>query len=83
MTIYRLAMLAYPSEYRRERGAEILATLDEMRAGRGHPSPRQVASLLACGVRERGLRTTGGTRTGVWMEGCRLAAAPGCDGGDV
>ena len=72
--VYRLALRAYPASYRRERGDEILATLDEMQAGSPRPSPRQVASLTMSGVRERGARTTGGTRAGVWAEGCRLAA---------
>ncbi|HEY3765610.1 MAG TPA: hypothetical protein VGL44_10680 [Gaiellales bacterium] len=72
--VYRLALHAYPPGYRRERGAEILATLDEMGAGSSRPSPRQVAALAASGVRERGARTTGGTRFGIWAEGCRLAA---------
>ncbi|HEY2788777.1 MAG TPA: hypothetical protein VGI72_04930 [Gaiellales bacterium] len=72
--VYRTALRAYPPEYRRERGAEILETLDEMGAGSSRPSPRQVAALVASGVRERGARATGGTRYGIWAEGCRLAA---------
>jgi hypothetical protein len=36
--------------------------------------PRQTLALVACGIRRRGLATTGGTRSGVWAEGCRLAA---------
>jgi hypothetical protein len=52
--VYRLALRAYPASYRRERGEEILATLDEVHAGRRRPSPRQVASLTMSGVRERG-----------------------------
>ncbi|HYX85538.1 MAG TPA: hypothetical protein VE777_11260 [Gaiellales bacterium] len=72
--IYRLALRAYPSDYRRARGDEILATLEEMGGGSAGPSMRQVAALGVCGLRERALRVTGGTRVGVWAEGCRLAA---------
>ena len=72
--VYRLALRAYPREYRRERGPEILATLADMQGGRAAPDPRQVAGLLAAGVRRRGAEATGATRAGVWMEGCRLAA---------
>ena len=72
--VYRVALRAYPTDYRRARGGEILATLDEMGAGSSRPSPRQLAALAAGGVRERGVRTTGGTRFGIWAEGCRLAA---------
>lgn len=72
--VYRLALRAYPPEYRRERGDEILGTLAEMQSGSTRPSPRQVAALAVCGVRQRGLLATGGTRAGVWAEGCRLAA---------
>jgi hypothetical protein len=71
---YRLALRAYPPAYRRERGDEILGTLAEMQSGSTRPSPRQVAALAVCGVRERGLLATGGPRAGVWTEGCRLAA---------
>jgi len=72
--VYRLALRAYPPGYRRERGDEILGTLAEMQSRNALPSPRQVAALVVCGVRERGLLATGGTRAGVWAEGCRLAA---------
>jgi hypothetical protein len=71
---YRFVLRAYPSEYRRVRGDEILATLEEMQSGSSRPKLREVASLAACGVRERGFAVTGGTRTGMWVEGCRLAA---------
>ena len=50
---YRLALQAYPAAYRAERGPEILATLDEMRAGRRRPEARQVLSLIAGGIRAR------------------------------
>jgi len=72
--VYRVALRAYPPEYRRERGAEILTTLDEMGGGSSRPSVRQVMALATSGVRERGVRTTGATRAGIWAEGCRLAA---------
>ncbi len=72
--LYRLALRAYPRGYRRERGPEILATLAEMQGGRAAPDLRQLAGLLAAGVRRRGAEATGATRAGVWLEGCRLAA---------
>lgn len=72
--VYRLALLAYPAEYRRARGDEILATLEDMQAGERRPSARQAASLLAAGVGERGRAVTGADRSGVWAEGCALAA---------
>jgi hypothetical protein len=71
---YRLALRAYPPAYRRERGDEILATIDEMQAGCGRPSPRQLAALVVAGTRERGRTITGAGRAGVWAEGCALAA---------
>jgi hypothetical protein len=72
--VYRLALRAYPPGYRQERGDEILGTLAEMQSGSTRPSARQAAALVVCGVRERGLLATGGTRAGVWAQGCRLAA---------
>ena len=74
-SVYRLALRAYPASYRRERGDEILATLDEMQAGSPRPSPRQVASLTMSGVRERGARTTGGShRDGTVTTASRMCA---------
>ncbi|WP_433296108.1 hypothetical protein ACQP2F_37575 [Actinoplanes sp. CA-030573] len=48
MTGYRLLVRAYPPGRRR---AELLDTLIE--AGRTHPSPREAANLLRCGLRAR------------------------------
>src|SRR5262249_4736457 len=66
----RLALLAYPPAYRRERGAEILATLDEA----GGAGAAEVWSLIRSGIRERGMRATGGSMAAAWRSGCRLAA---------
>jgi hypothetical protein len=71
---YRLALRAYPPDYRRERGPEILDTLGEMQAGRSAPDARQLGALVAAGMAERGRRITGGARGGMWAEGCALGA---------
>lgn len=71
---YRLALRAYPADYRRERGPEILATLAEMQDGRSMPDAREFGGLVAAGMGERGRRVTGGDRAGMWAEGCALGA---------
>ena len=72
--VYRLALRAYPADYRRERGPEILATLAEMHGEAGRPSLREAGGLIQAGLAERGRVVTGGGRAGVWAEGCALAA---------
>ena len=69
--IYRLCLRAYPAAYRRERGAEILATLDE--AG-GRLRAREVIALLTGGIRERGQVASGGASAGMWASGAQLGA---------
>lgn len=71
---YRLALRAYPPDYRRERGPEILATLAEMQDGRAMPDARELGGLCAAGMSERGRRISGGGRAGIWAEGCALGA---------
>jgi hypothetical protein len=71
---YRLALRAYPPDYRRERGPEILATLAEMQDGRAMPDARELGGLCAAGMSERGRRISGGGRAGMWAEGCALGA---------
>jgi hypothetical protein len=67
---YSRLLRLYPEAYRRERGAEILATL--MEAGR--PVGRETAALILGGLRARaGL--TGFTAPGrLWLSALRLAA---------
>lgn len=70
---YRAALHAYPADYRRARGREILDTLAES----GHRlSMRELAALVAAGARQRVLLpgTGAGTVSGRWSAGCRLAA---------
>ena len=74
---YRLALRAYPPDYRRERGPEILATLGEMqgRPWRARRAPaRRRWSRPAWPSASR--RITGGARGGMWAEGCALARPP-------
>jgi hypothetical protein len=69
----RLLLTAYPAEYRRERGEEILSTLLEaMPPGRGWPPARDVRALIIGGVRARAvanrrLSTAAGIRLGVLL----------------
>src|SRR5262249_6832071 len=69
----RFALHAYPQAYRRERGAEILTTLDDLGAeGR---SARQLFALVAAGLRTRaGLRASWHGR-GAAADGLRIGAA--------
>jgi hypothetical protein len=71
--LQRLALRAYPREYRRARGGEILTTLDDLGApGR---SPRQVGSLLVAGLRTRAGSHGGWTPAGIVGDGLRIGAA--------
>ncbi|MGI5240115.1 hypothetical protein [Dactylosporangium sp. CA-139066] len=72
---YRLLLLAYPPEYRRRRGDELLGTvLEDASAGQRWPSGREAASIVAQGMRARlgaaGRRTPGA----VWSEGLQMGA---------
>lgn len=69
----RLALRAYPPAYRRERGAEILTTLEDL--GTEGRSARQLLALLAAGLRTRvGLRASWHAR-GAAADGLRIGAA--------
>jgi hypothetical protein len=49
---FRLLLLAYPRDYRRDRGEEIVDTLLEMAPpGQRRPTPRQAANLVRNGLR--------------------------------
>ena len=51
---YRRLLWAYPSDYRRRHGAEIVTTLVEMAEGGGsRPSLGTTLHLAACGLRQR------------------------------
>jgi hypothetical protein len=69
----RLLLTAYPAEYRRERGEEILGTLLEaMPPGRGWPPARDVRALILGGLRARAaanrrLSTAADIRLGVLL----------------
>ncbi|MFC4021171.1 hypothetical protein ACFOW4_24960 [Micromonospora sp. GCM10011542] len=68
---YLRLLRAYPAEYRRARGAEIVGTyLDLAATGRRWPSPADAADLVRGGVRQR-LRATGAADL---IPGVRLAA---------
>ncbi|SBT45172.1 hypothetical protein [Micromonospora auratinigra] len=68
---YHRLLRAYPAEYRRARGAEIVGTyLDLARPGQRRPSPGDVADLVLGGLRQR-LRAAGAADL---TTGVRLAA---------
>lgn len=68
---YLRLLLAYPADYRRTRGAEIVGTyLDLAGPGRRWPSPADAADLLRGGLRQR-LRAAGAADL---IPGVRLAA---------
>ncbi|MBX7265937.1 hypothetical protein KIF24_07765 [Micromonospora sp. Llam7] len=67
---YRRLLLAYPADYRRDRGDEIVGTyLDLADGGRRWPSPSDAADLVRGGLRQR-LRSAGATDL---IPGVRLA----------
>jgi hypothetical protein len=68
---YRLAMFAYPASYRKARGAEILATIED---GGSRFRPREIGGLLAGGLRNRGASAGEGGLFGSWAAGCHIAA---------
>ena len=68
----RFALRAYPRAYRRERGAEILTTLEDL--GTEGRSARQLLALVAGGLRTRvGLRASWHAR-GAAADGLRIGA---------
>jgi hypothetical protein len=68
---YRIALRAYPANYRREHGDELVQTAMEL-----HPngwSPRESVALLATGLRTRARLATGGSGRQAAASGVRLA----------
>jgi hypothetical protein len=73
-SLVRLALLAYPAEYRAASGEELAGTALEL-AGRSTRSQlAELLGLVAGGVRERGRRATGGCARLAWSDGLRFAA---------
>ncbi|MFF5231436.1 hypothetical protein [Dactylosporangium sp. NPDC000521] len=72
---YGALLRAYPKAWRAARGDEMLGTLlDAAEPGRRTPSPREAASILVQGTKERaGLRRRR-TAGAVWSEGLRIGA---------
>jgi hypothetical protein len=68
---YRAALIAYPASYRRDRGQELLATIED---GGSTLRLREVWGLIAGGLRTRGTYASNGTLLGSWALGCQLAA---------
>lgn len=73
MTSYRVAMLAYPAQYRRDNGPEIVDTANELADGRW--SARQSGALLTEGLRTRTRLAAGGSPRQAWASGLALALA--------
>jgi hypothetical protein len=71
---YRLALLAYPAPYRRERGLEILTTILDGGDERWPPRGRELVAIVLDGVARRGQLAGGGSRAGSIRAGVRLAA---------
>ena len=67
---YALVMRAYPKPYRREHGAELLATASELDDGW---SFRQARSLLVEGLRTRARIATNGSPQAAWAQGVAFA----------
>ncbi|MGD0166345.1 MAG: hypothetical protein ABSC51_03530 [Gaiellaceae bacterium] len=70
---YRIALLAFPKAYRRERGEEIVATILEGGDGRS-PRLRELRSLVWAGITQRSLAAAGATTPGSIRAGVRLGA---------
>jgi hypothetical protein len=69
--LYRAALRAYPSDYRRERGPEILTTIGD---GGSEVRVRELWALVRGGLHQRGRSAGGDTRAGAWASGNRLGA---------
>lgn len=70
---YRVAMLAYPAEYRQEHGPELVTTANELSPGGW--SLRQARSLTIEGLRPRARMAAGPTGRQTWFDGAALALA--------
>jgi hypothetical protein len=72
---YRRLLFAYPAQYRKERGDEIVSTLlDASPPARQRPSFRDARTLIAAGVHTRVRMQCGGSARDVWFDGIRMAA---------
>lgn len=69
--LYRLALRAYPADYRRERGAEILTTISD--GGDGFRA-RELWALVVGGLGQRGRFARADSRAGTWAGGAQLGA---------
>lgn len=70
MSGYRVALMAYPPDYRRENGPEMTDTVNELTGERW--SIRQSASLAVGGLRTRTRHATRGSSREAWESGARL-----------
>jgi hypothetical protein len=70
---YRIALLAFPKAYRRERGEEIVATILEGGDG-SRPRLREFFGLFFAGIGQRGLGAGGERAAGSVRAGLRLGA---------
>jgi hypothetical protein len=72
---YRLLMLAFPAEYRRERQEEMISTLlDTADATRTRPTLREALDLLTAAAHVRWRFSTGGSLRATWAQGLRWGA---------
>ncbi len=70
MSEYRFAMLAYPPDYREERGPELVGLANRLAGDRW--SIRQSLGLVAGGLRTRARTATHGSTREVWASGIRI-----------
>ena len=71
MSNYRVVARAYPTDYWREHGEEIIDTANELHNDEW--SFRESRQLLASGLRTRSLEATGGSVKQVWISGLTIA----------
>src|SRR5581483_3776725 len=72
---YERLLRLYPAACREQRGAEILATLqDAADSGRLRPAWREVSGLIDGALRVRTGVPTTPSRAGIWLSALRLAA---------
>ena len=71
MSNYRIVTRAYPTNYWREHGEEIIGTANELHDNEW--SFRESRQLLANGLRTRSLEATGGSVKQVWISGLTIA----------
>jgi hypothetical protein len=69
----RLALRAYPREFARAKGPEMLSMMLEMSADSPFAFARELVSLGFCGLRERSRATAGSGRRQLATDACRAA----------